>query len=262
LAARRTNYPNRTKTLRTLSLDPIRADALILLESNRSVLHLEFQTRPDPDLPFRMLDYRARVYRRYRNKTMRQVVIYLKQTGSDLVQQTSFVLERTRHDFDVVRLWEQPKDLFLQYPGLAPFAVLSQTDDPEATLRQAAQVVNQIVDPSTQANLTAASAILAGLKLQDEVIYRVLRKDIMKESTVYRSILEEGLAEGLAEGKAQGLLEGKAQGLAEGEAQAKREIALNLLSRGVAIDIIVASTGLSTEEVQQLQLQVSESSQG
>ncbi len=224
-----------------LSLDPIRADALILLESDESVLHLEFQTRPDPDIPFRMFDYRARVYRRYRNKTMRQVVIYLKQTGSDLVQRTSFILERTRHDFDVVRLWEQPNDLFLQYPGLIPFAALGQTNDPEATLRQAAQAVDQVSDSATQANLTAAAAILAGLRLDDEVIYRVLRRDVMQESTVYRSILAEGET--------------------KGEERKQREITVNLLRRGVEIGIIASSTGLSVEEVQQLQQQMNESSQ-
>jgi predicted transposase/invertase (TIGR01784 family) len=48
-----------------LSLEPIRADALILLQSRDIVLHCEFQTDPDPDMPFRMLDYRLRVYRRY-----------------------------------------------------------------------------------------------------------------------------------------------------------------------------------------------------
>ena len=31
-----------------LSLEPIRADALILLQSNEVVLHCEFQTDPDP----------------------------------------------------------------------------------------------------------------------------------------------------------------------------------------------------------------------
>jgi len=220
-----------------LSPEPIRADALILLQSDESVLHLEFQTRPDPEIPFRMLDYRSRVYRRDRNKTMRQVVIYLRQTGSDLVRQTSFALERTRHDFDVVRLWEQPDDLFLQYPGLLPFAALSQTNDPEATLRQVAQAVNQISDPTTQANLIAASAILAGLRLDDEVIYRVLRRDIMQESTVYRSIQREA------------------------QEARDRAIAINLLRRGVEIDIIAPSTGLSIEEVQQLQQQMNESAQ-
>lgn len=77
----------------------------------------------------------------------------------------------------------------------------------------------------------AASGILAGLKLEDGIIYRILRRDIMQESTVYRSIL------------------------AEGEVKKQREIAINLLQRGVAIDIIAPSTGLSIEEVQQLQQQ-------
>ena len=184
-----------------------------------------------------MFDYRARVYRRYRNKTMRQVVIYLRQTRSDLVRQTSFILERTRHDFDVVCLWEQPQDLFLQYPGLLPFAALGQTNDPEATLRQVAQAVSQIADPTTQANLTAASAILAGLRLEDEVIYRVLRRDIMQESTVYRSIQREA------------------------QKEEKRSIALNLLRGGVNTNLIASSTGLSIEEVQQLQQQMNESAQ-
>jgi predicted transposase/invertase (TIGR01784 family) len=220
-----------------LSLDPIRADALILLESDKSVLHLEFQTRPKRDIPFRMLDYRVRVYRRYPDKTMRQVVIYLQPTGSDLVRQTSFSMERTQHEFDVVCLWEQPATLFLQYSGLIPFAALGQTLDPEATLRQVAQSLNQISDPTAQANLIAASAILAGIRLEEEVIYRLLRRDIMQESVIYRSIQEEA------------------------QKQEKRAIAINLLREGVAISLIASATGLSIEEVRQLQQQATESSQ-
>jgi predicted transposase/invertase (TIGR01784 family) len=41
-----------------LSLEPIRADSLILLAARSVILHLEFQTQPDPDIPFRMADYR------------------------------------------------------------------------------------------------------------------------------------------------------------------------------------------------------------
>jgi predicted transposase YdaD len=59
----------------------------------------------------------------------------------------------------------------------------------------------------------------------------------MQESTVYRSIF------------------------AEGEVKKQREIAINLLRRGVAIDIIAPSTGLSVEEVHQLQQQLNESPQ-
>ena len=56
-----------------LSLEPIRADALILLESTELVLHLEFQTQPDANIPFCMIDYRLRVYRRFPQKQMRQI---------------------------------------------------------------------------------------------------------------------------------------------------------------------------------------------
>ncbi len=51
----------------------------------------------------------------------------------------------------------------------------------------------------------------------------------MQESTVYRSIQRET------------------------QIEEKRAIALNLLQEGVAIEVIVRSTGLSIEEVQQLQ---------
>jgi predicted transposase YdaD len=168
---------------------------------------------------------------------MRQVVIYLKQTGSELVYQTSFTMESTRHEFDVIRLWEQPASLFLQYPGLTPCAVLGQSVDAEEILRQAAQRVDQIADSMTQANLMAAAGILAGLRLEDEVVYRILRRDIMQESTVYRSIEREV------------------------QKERNRAIALNLLRRGVAIDVIAPSTDLLIEEVQQLQQQLRESAQ-
>jgi len=68
-----------------LSLEPIRADALILLNSDEFVLHIEFQTDPDASVGFRMADYRLRVFRSFPNKRMRQVVVYLTRSTSELV---------------------------------------------------------------------------------------------------------------------------------------------------------------------------------
>jgi predicted transposase YdaD len=92
--------------------------------------------------------------------------------------------------------------------------------------------VDQIEDPQVQTNLMAASGILAGLKLEQEIIYRVLQRDIMQESTIYRSIQ------------------------AEAKAEEKREIALNLLRDGFSVEAVAHGTGLQIEEVQQLQQQV------
>jgi predicted transposase/invertase (TIGR01784 family) len=211
-----------------LSLDPIRADAMILLQSEDSILHIEFQTIPKENIPFRMLDYRVRGNRRYKSKPMRQVVIYLKPTTSELAYQTSYDLERTHHEFDVVRLWEQPANLFLEYPGLLPFAALGRSESPAEMLRQVTQIVEQIEEPTTQANLMAASAILAGLRLGEDVIYRLVRRDIMQESVIYRSIQDEKT----------------------------RAIALNFLREGLSVEAVARGTGLSISEVQQLQQQM------
>jgi predicted transposase YdaD len=84
----------------------------------------------------------------------------------------------------------------------------------------------------------AALGILAGLKLEEEVIYRLVRRDIMQESVIYRSIQRE------AEERA--------------EARKQREIATNFLRDGLSVEAIARGTGLSVEEVQQLRQQLNE----
>jgi predicted transposase/invertase (TIGR01784 family) len=49
-----------------LSLAPIRADALIFLESDEAILHIEFQTLPKDNIPFRVTDYWLRGYEEIR----------------------------------------------------------------------------------------------------------------------------------------------------------------------------------------------------
>jgi predicted transposase YdaD len=73
------------------------------------------------------------------------------------------------------------------------------------------------------------SVVFARLKCEDDIIYQILRKDIMEESSVYRSIF------------------------AEGATKAKRDVALSLLRESFPIEAIARGTGLSLEEVQQLQ---------
>jgi predicted transposase/invertase (TIGR01784 family) len=148
-----------------LSLEPIRADALILLDSEDLILHAEFQTEPDPDMPFRLADYRLRIFRRFPKKQVRQIVIYLNPTTSELFHQTAFVIPGTRHEFEVIRLWEQPTDIFFEALGLLPLAVLSNTQDKNNTLRQVASRIDAIPELRTQANLAASASLLAGLVL-------------------------------------------------------------------------------------------------
>jgi predicted transposase/invertase (TIGR01784 family) len=196
-----------------LSISPIRADALILLTSDPIILHLEFQTQADADIPFRMIDYRLRVYRRYPEKAMRQVVIYLTPTQSERVYQTTFELPGTRHEFEVVRLWEVPVTELLRSPGLLPLAILSRTDDKTATLQQVAQQIEGLSNPVERNNVAAATFILSGLVLEKAVIQQILREELVKESVTYQDILQKGVQQGLQAGRQEGLQAGRQEGL-------------------------------------------------
>lgn len=114
-----------------LSIEPIRADSVIFLQSAEIILHIEFQTRTDEDIPFRMVKYWTRLYDRYPNKKIYQTVIYLKRTNLSLAYQTNFISEQMTHNFNVIRLWEQPTETFQQYLGLLPLAVLTKTIQPK-----------------------------------------------------------------------------------------------------------------------------------
>ncbi|NJO85544.1 MAG: Rpn family recombination-promoting nuclease/putative transposase, partial [Synechococcaceae cyanobacterium RM1_1_27] len=159
-----------------LSADPIRADSVTFLQSDHLILHIEFQTDPDGDMPLRMLDYWVRLRRRYRHKPLHQVVIYLRPTRSERVFQTELREEKTSHAFEVIRLWEQDPELLMSTPALLPFVVLSQIVDPEAQLRRVAQVIERIPELPIQKNVSAATAVLAGLALSDTVVEAILEE--------------------------------------------------------------------------------------
>ena len=236
-----------------LSVEPIRADSVIFLRSSKIILHIEFQTDPNKNIPFRMTDYRLRQYRQFPDLEVYQVVIYLTPSRSPLVHENTFSVGELSHRFNVIRLWEQPTEIFQKYRGLLPFAALSQTNNPEETLRQVAKQIENIADKQVQSNVAASTAIISGIALSQEIIQRLLRSEIMKESVIYQSILQEGLAEGKAKGIAEGMAKGIAEGKAKGIAETTKQLALNMLRSNIAMDLVVQITGLSLKQVQKLQ---------
>ncbi|MDF5729597.1 MAG: hypothetical protein PUP92_16710 [Rhizonema sp. PD38] len=94
----------------------------------------------------------------------------------------------------------------------------------------AAGEIFNVADQSVQSNVAVATAILAGLVLEKGVIQRVLRKDIMQESVIYQEIRKEALVEGV------------------------QRVAVNLLREGMSVEMIARVTGLTAEQIQQLQV--------
>ena len=125
-------------------------------------------------------------------------------------------------------MWEKPTDNFLNNSGLLPFAVLSRTDNPTETLTQIATIIDSMPNKQQQSDISASTAILSGLKLDQDSIKRILRSDIMKESVIYQEIFHEG------------------------EVKAIRNVVLNMLKNNMNMEDIAKVTGLTLEQVKQL----------
>ena len=134
-----------------------------------------------------------------KSKKIEQAQVLLAELGDAPVTPAMLTqgrqLLQSRHEYEVVRLWEQPTDAFLNSPGLLPLAVLTQTPDKAETLRQVAAQTEAIENTREQSNVVAAAAILAGLLLERSFINRVLRKEIMQQSVIYQDIKDEGRLE-------------------------------------------------------------------
>jgi predicted transposase YdaD len=176
-----------------LSLEPIRADSVIFIQTNNRFLHIEFQTLTlsNPPIPFRTLDYSVRLKRQYKCPVV-QVVIFLQETDNEIAFTEQYVDDTTIHRYRAIRMWEQDSSLFLGNSALLPLAPLCRTDSPRELLSQVAEEVARIADRETRQNTAGYTEILAGLRFEKDLIRQLLSEDIMQESVIYQDILQKG----------------------------------------------------------------------
>jgi predicted transposase/invertase (TIGR01784 family) len=203
-----------------LYYEPIRADGVVLLKNDNLICHWEFQTNPDKYMAYRMLDYYVRLLGLYPDCQILQTVIYLRETTSELVSCDFYQDAHTTHQFRVMRIWEEEAETLMNLPGLLPYAVLGKTNNREKLLRQVAQKIEQIPDAQQRSNLTAGAAIFAGLKLDQQLINQIFRRDFMQGSVIYDQIFQEG----------------EAIGEARGEAIGERAMMMKMLNRRLGLD--------------------------
>lgn len=107
--------PKTIKVLKTeLSIEPICADFVTFLQTDKRILHIEFQTKPTskPPIPLRTLHYSVRLIRQY-DVPVTQVVIFLQETDDEIAFMEEYVHKITHHRYPVIRMWEQEPELFL-----------------------------------------------------------------------------------------------------------------------------------------------------
>ena len=89
-------------------------------------------------------------------------------------------------------------------------------------------------------------------ELREKYILEINTAKIEAREDGFEEGREDGLKEGKKEGREVGLKEGRKEGKKEGEKEAKRKIAKNMLDLKIDIETISKATGLTKEEIQEL----------
>jgi predicted transposase YdaD len=189
------------------------------------LVHLEFQSGPDPELLERAFWYNATLYRRHRLPVQTTLVLLAK--GADQPRLTGRLeiclpsgMPCHAFHYRVMRLWRVPVATILAGGvGVLPLAPLGEgaqerINDVVGAIAQRFAAISTIAEQDT---LWAATYFFMGLKYDAELIQRLIPGGRhMRESVTYQLVVEEGRQEGRRIGLEEGRQEGRQEGLAQG----------------------------------------------
>jgi len=229
---------------------PIRADFLFRDETKGKVIHVEFQTAPDRDMPLRMLEYWVRLQRRYPDYDPLQYVVYLRPTDSKYVKQSELRHPNLTYTFNTIRLWEVPsQELMRNKIGLLPFAVLGKCSDRKNTLKQVLNKLELLPDSAKKDILMFATALFSEIVLKE----REVNFEKLRATRFYKEIFQEVIAKTRDESLEEGIRIGQGEGIRIGREQTLNEVAPRLLEMGLPPEEVADILRLSPKQIQELQ---------
>ena len=176
-------------------------------EEGDFILHIEFQTAQDIEMPVRMVSYYGLILAEHKLPVY-PIVLYLTPKGVPAKGgYTSSV--RNQHvmtfDYDVKRIWElKSKKIFeKQLYGLYPLTFLMADADTDECVRNLDYAIkHNYLDRECY----VCARILAELKYSSEKVKEMIGDDFIKQSTVYKEALHEGEAMGISIGREKDIL--------------------------------------------------------
>lgn len=185
-----------------LSAVSLAADKVVRVEDDSPwLLHVEFQSQWDGDLPRRLMAYHAVLAEKHKLPVATVVVLLAPQANAGVLT-GRYVTEppfgpRSEFGYTVVRVWEVPADRLLAGPlALVPLAPVAADPGPDVLPRAFGRV-------RAEADLVAAENLMAALSFLPQLRYGTVHTaDLIRqfpearEFGAFRAFLEEGRAEG------------------------------------------------------------------
>ncbi|HEY4032691.1 MAG TPA: hypothetical protein VGL94_01850 [Ktedonobacteraceae bacterium] len=231
-----------------LDRSKLKADLVFRTFRKRRETIVDFELQAGPDLIYRLLQYIAALYDRYREAVIICVVIYLfrcKVETSPHVMGYDDGESFLTVTFRVICLWEQdPEPIVARH--LMPFYILlpGMKNPSLDLLRQALREMAQHYSrPTLGYRLMWFSKILRRTDTMSEQDKQTIEEELgmlfnydelIRDDPVIQRLLAQSEAEGEARGKIEGEARGEARGKIEGETRGKietlKEAVLNVLS--------------------------------
>jgi predicted transposase/invertase (TIGR01784 family) len=196
-----------------VKIEDSRADC----EDDKFILHIEFQSTRDSNMPRRMMSYYARIVDKY-GLPVYPVVIYLNSDNfgpntPDTYVNSIYNEDIMKFKYRVLKVWEMDpkmiidKDLYGLFPIL-PLTNHGNTNDNKCLEACFDLVQNaDIKDEALKADMSVCTGVLAGLRYPKELVKSLMKVEIMQESVIYQDILNEGIEKGKKEGMEKGMEE-------------------------------------------------------
>lgn len=212
---------------RELNISTLLPDQIYLIETGQEtfIAHIEAQTIYDPIIPQRMAEYGARLWMKHR-LPLRSFVLLLTSRGlpERVIARGEIIAGdlKIKTRYRLVKLWQVSARVALATgrDNLIPFVPLMRGG--EAEMEQGAQRLGSVEDYRQQRDLSLHFIVLGGLRYnRDDILELVGRRgmiplDQLKESSMYKYIVEEGVKEGIEKGIKKGIEKGIEKGIKKG----------------------------------------------
>jgi len=207
----------------------LRVDFLARLK-DESILHIEFQSFNDPNMPFRMLRYYLAILERYPTSPIKQLLVYVG--NRKLRMKSRLRLRNLSFSYEILDIRQIDCKVLLESPDPMDrlLACLCKVEDEVYLIEKLIKTMESMNEEERKDYLLKALTLTElrpnlRIRLTEEVKHMPivvrpedirLPKKKLKKDILYRLGLEEGKQIGLEEGKQIGLEEGKQIGLEEG----------------------------------------------
>ncbi len=220
----------------------LRVDFLARLEDD-SILHIEFQSFNDPNMPFRMLRYYLAIWERYPSSPIKQLLVYVG--NRKLRMKSRLRIRNLTFSYEILDIRQIDCRVLLESPDPMDrlLACLCKVEDEVYLIEKLIKTMEGMNEEERKDYILKALTLTElrpnlRIKLTEEVkpmpiVVRPedirLPKKKLRKDILYRLGLEEGEAIGIEKGKHIGLGEGKQIGLEEGLLKSAQEMLIAII---------------------------------